>query len=159
MIIPFEELPIIRKKHFDETIVFTGGVFDIFHRGHVACLKGMQEHGDIRVVMIKSDQRVRTNKSSTRPIITEEDRAVVVDAMQGIDFVVISPEVGKQDAIIDKDYEAVFDALKPDIFYTTNEDWKKLEAVGGPHVVLQPRIDESELSSTTKIIEKIQSLK
>lgn len=71
-------------------IVFTNGVFDILHRGHVTLLNLASEQGDFLMVGVNSDTSVKTlNKGPERPINGERDRAMLIAALQCVDAVVI----------------------------------------------------------------------
>ena len=157
MIVRLEDLTGIREKYADKTIVLGSGVFDLLHVGHLKYLRQLQEHGDIVVVLIKSDERVNTHKGSDRPVISEKDRAQLVNAIEGVNYVFVPPHREVTDAKRDLMYEEVLGALKPDIFYSTNNTWKKLEGVSDAKVIIAERHDD-ELASTTAIIRKIRSL-
>jgi D-beta-D-heptose 7-phosphate kinase/D-beta-D-heptose 1-phosphate adenosyltransferase len=74
-------------------IVFTNGVFDILHRGHVTLLNHASEQGDFLIVGVNSDASVKTlNKGPERPINGELDRATLMAALQCVDAVVIFNE-------------------------------------------------------------------
>ena len=70
-------------------IVFTNGCFDIIHRGHVEYLTEAKACGDKLVTALNSDSSVRGLKGDPRPIQSQEDRAVILDALQSVDLVVI----------------------------------------------------------------------
>lgn len=71
-------------------VVFTNGVFDILHLGHVTYLEAARELGDVLVVGLNSDQSVRAlNKGPERPINPEEARAGVLKALRCVDEVII----------------------------------------------------------------------
>lgn len=71
-------------------IVFTNGVFDILHRGHVTLLNLASEQGDFLVVGVNSDVSVKTlGKGPERPINSQQDRAIVLAALQCVDAVII----------------------------------------------------------------------
>ena len=70
-------------------IVFTNGCFDILHRGHVEYLTEAKACGDKLVTALHSDTSVRGLKGEPRPIQSQEDRAVILDALQSVDLVVI----------------------------------------------------------------------
>jgi rfaE bifunctional protein nucleotidyltransferase chain/domain len=78
-------------KGFPRTknIVFTNGVFDILHTGHVELLQYARELGDKLVVAINSDTSVRTLKGPTRPVNSEVDRKTVLESMREVDEVII----------------------------------------------------------------------
>lgn len=74
-------------------IVFTNGVFDILHKGHVTLLNQASEFGDILVLGLNSDASVKMlNKGPERPINPEQDRALVLASLQCVDLVVIFSE-------------------------------------------------------------------
>jgi D-beta-D-heptose 7-phosphate kinase/D-beta-D-heptose 1-phosphate adenosyltransferase len=79
-----------RVKAKGQRIVFTNGVFDIVHRGHVTLLGLAADQGDFLIVGLNSDASVKTlNKGPERPVNKEQDRAIVLAAMQFVDAVVI----------------------------------------------------------------------
>ncbi|MBI5867986.1 MAG: adenylyltransferase/cytidyltransferase family protein [candidate division Zixibacteria bacterium] len=73
-------------------VVFTNGVFDIIHSGHVELLTKAKSWGDILVVGINSDLSTRRLKGASRPINSQRDRARVLAALKPVDFVCIFPE-------------------------------------------------------------------
>ncbi|SUZ58346.1 uncharacterized protein METZ01_LOCUS11200 [marine metagenome] len=83
------------KKQVDDwklsgqKIVFTNGCFDILHRGHVEYLTEAKACGDKLVTALNSDSSVRSLKGEARPIQSQEDRAVILDALESVDLVVI----------------------------------------------------------------------
>jgi len=72
-----------------QKIVFTNGCFDILHRGHVEYLTEAKACGDKLVIALNSDSSVRGLKGDPRPIQSQEDRAVILDALESVDLVVI----------------------------------------------------------------------
>ena len=75
-----------------KTVVFTNGCFDILHVGHVRYLQQARELGDVLVVGVNSDERVRRLKGDGRPLVAEDDRAEVIAAFGFVDYVCIFPE-------------------------------------------------------------------
>lgn len=74
-------------------LVFTNGVFDILHRGHVTYLARARALGASLVVAVNSDASVRSlGKGNDRPLNTEEDRAAVVAALECVTLVTIFPD-------------------------------------------------------------------
>ena len=73
-------------------LVFTNGVFDLLHPGHVDVLRGARQQGDALIVGINSDASVRRIKGPSRPIHRERDRMYVVAALQMVDAVVVFDE-------------------------------------------------------------------
>jgi len=86
-----EQLAVI-AAHFAEQgkrLVFTNGVFDLLHVGHVRYLQAARALGDALVVAVNGDASVRVLKGPTRPVNPEEDRAEVLAALACVDFVTI----------------------------------------------------------------------
>ncbi len=146
-----EELAIIlRKLQADgKKVVFTNGVFDIIHRGHVEYLGRAGELGDCLVVAINSDASVKRIKGNKRPIVSENDRAFVVAHLKSVDYVCVFGE--------DTPYDTIKE-LQPDVL-VKGADWKAQDVVGkdivearGGRVVTIKYLDGR---STTNIINKI----
>ncbi len=94
-------------KSSGKKIVFTNGVFDILHLGHVRYLQEARELGDVLVVGINDDSSVkRLNKGPERPIHDEQARAGVIDALRCVDAVII---------FSDDTPAALIEALHPDL--------------------------------------------
>ena len=135
-----------------KTIVFTNGVFDILHPGHVRYLRDARALGDYLIVGVNSDRSVRAlNKAPDRPINPEHERAEVLAALASVDKVVVFDE--------DTPHE-IISAIQPDIL-VKGADWGENAIVGrdvvearGGRVV---RIVLAEGYSTTKILERARS--
>lgn len=133
-------------------IVFTNGVFDIIHRGHVEYLSEAKNLGDVLIVGLNSDSSVKMIKGDKRPIVTEENRAYVLSNLKPVDYVVIFNE--------DTPYNSIKKIL-PDIL-VKGADWAEDNIVGSD-IVKQSggeikRITFVENNSSTNIIEKIIQL-
>jgi rfaE bifunctional protein nucleotidyltransferase chain/domain len=88
-----EAKEIVKQWHAkNKKVVFTNGCFDIIHRGHVEYLRESKELGDVLVLGLNSDTSVRRIKGKPRPYQNEHDRAVILDAMEMIDLVVMFDE-------------------------------------------------------------------
>lgn len=81
-----------RDRAQNLTIAFANGGFDLLHVGHIRYLEGARREADRLIVAINSDQSVRGLKGPTRPILSEGDRAELVDALRAVDYVVIFDE-------------------------------------------------------------------
>jgi D-beta-D-heptose 7-phosphate kinase / D-beta-D-heptose 1-phosphate adenosyltransferase len=79
-----------RDRH--ETVVFTNGCFDVLHIGHLRTLGHAKAQGDVLVVAINSDASARRLKGPHRPIVTQQERAEVLAALEDVDYVVIFDE-------------------------------------------------------------------
>ena len=136
-------------KKQNKKVVFTNGVFDILHVGHLTYLEEAKSFGDILVVGINSDSSVKVNKGDKRPINSEQDRAKMILGLKPVDYAVIFDE---------KTPECILDLLKPDI-HVKGGDYKKedlpetkiVEKNGGKIKILS-FVDNI---STTEIINKI----
>ncbi len=129
-------------------IVFTNGVFDILHPGHLRYLRAARGHGDILIVGLNSDASVRRNKGPNRPVNTEDERAEVLLALDCVDAV----------SIFDEETPAeIIRAVQPDVL-VKGADWPAdqivgrdtVEARGG--VVIREPVETGY--STSTIIEK-----
>jgi rfaE bifunctional protein nucleotidyltransferase chain/domain len=133
------------------TIVFTNGVFDLLHPGHVRYLQDARDLGDALIVGVNSDRSARGNKGPERPIVPETERAEVLGALACVDAVVIFD---------DPTPLAMITALQPDVL-VKGADWSEnaiigrdvVEARGGRviRMVIAPG------HSTSALIAKIQS--
>ena len=75
-------------------LVFTNGVFDVLHVGHVTLLEAARNEGDALLVAVNSDASVRRlGKGADRPVVSERERARLVAALQCVDVVVVFDEV------------------------------------------------------------------
>ena len=136
----------------DIKLVFTNGVFDVLHRGHVEYLYAARALGDALVVAINTDVSVRRLKGPERPINPDGDRALVLAGLGCVDYVTFFAEDTPQ---------RIISALLPDILvkggdYTpdTIVGRAEVEAAGGSVVVI-PFVPGR---STTEMIKKIRSL-
>ena len=77
------------ERQAGKTIVFTNGVFDILHAGHVQFLRQAKQLGDVLVVAVNSDSSTRRLKGRQRPIISERDRLALVAALDPVDYVLL----------------------------------------------------------------------
>ena len=132
-------------------LVFTNGVFDLLHPGHVRYLQEARGLGDALIVGINSDRSVRAIKGSARPLNPEHERAEVLLSLSCVDAVVVFDEDTPHSLIT---------TIQPDIL-VKGSDWDANEIVGrdvvearGGRVV---RIDLAEGYSTTELIRRVQS--
>ncbi len=151
MILSADEMRAERDRLHAEgkTLVFTNGCFDILHRGHVTYLAFARAQGDALCVGLNSDASVRRAKGPSRPVVGQEDRAIVLAALRSVDYVVVFDEDEPKDLIA---------KVLPDVL-VKGKDWAHyvsgrdiVEAHGG-RVVLA---DMVEGRSTTKILQKAQ---
>ncbi len=82
----------LRWKEEGKKVVFTNGVFDILHRGHVEYLANAKGQGDILIVGLNSDASVKRIKGELRPIVRQDDRAFVLAGLASVDAVCLFDE-------------------------------------------------------------------
>jgi len=79
-------------KAIGKKVVFTNGCFDILHAGHVDYLEKAKAKGDILIVGLNSDASISRLKDESRPIVDQHERALVLDGLRSIDYVVLFDE-------------------------------------------------------------------
>jgi len=145
-----ELISALRKEN--KKIVFTNGVFDIIHRGHVEYLSEAKSLGDVLVVGLNSDSSVKIIKGEKRPIVSEENRAYVLSNLKPVDYVVIFSEDNPLNLI---------KKIMPGIL-VKGADWQEDKIVGADVVKENggevKTIKFVENNSSTGIIEKIIQL-
>ena len=133
-----------------KTLVFTNGVFDLLHVGHVRYLAEARALGDVLLVALNSDRTVRELKGEGRPITNEDERAEILAALRQVDYVTIFDDISPR---------ALITQLLPDVLvkggdYNLDEihGREEVEAAGG-RVVSLPFIAGA---STSAIIERMK---
>lgn len=133
-------------------VVFTNGVFDILHPGHVRYLQQARALGDLLIIGLNSDASVRRNKGPERPINTEAERAEILEALECVDAVTVFDEETPAEIIR---------AIQPDVL-VKGADWAEDAIVGrdtvearGGRVV---RVPLERGFSTSEIIRRIRSV-
>ena len=141
-----------RLRAAGRTIVFTNGVFDLLHVGHLRYLQHARGLGDALIVGVNSDRSVRLIKGPDRPITSEAERAEVLAALTCVDAVVVFDEETPRDLIA---------AIQPDVL-VKGADWAENAIVGrdivearGGRVV---RVAIEPGHSTTNIVDRIRRL-
>ena len=132
-------------------VVFTNGVFDLLHPGHVRYLQEARRFGDLLIVGINSDRSVRTIKEPGRPLNREDERAEILLALECVDVAVV----------FDADTpHALIELLQPDVL-VKGADWGPAAIVGrdvvearGGRVV---RVALAEGCSTTTLIQRVRA--
>jgi D-beta-D-heptose 7-phosphate kinase/D-beta-D-heptose 1-phosphate adenosyltransferase len=132
-------------------IVFTNGCFDLLHVGHMHLLREARKLGDVLVVGLNSDSSIRNLKGEGRPIISEQDRAEAIAALDSVDYLVIFSE---------PDPLSLLQAIRPHVLVKGN-DYQPSEVVGadflasyGGEVRLVPL---RQGISTSRLVENIRS--
>lgn len=140
-----------RLRSVGKKLVFTNGVFDILHVGHVRYLEQARALGEALVVAINSDRTVRELKGAGRPLMNEDERAELLGAMRVVTYVTIFDDVSPR---------ALIGELLPDVLvkggdYALDEihGREEVEAAGG-RVISLPFV---EGVSTSTIIARIRN--
>ena len=144
------------REHLRATgarLVFTNGVFDLLHVGHVRYLAAARALGDALVVAINSDRSVRELKGPDRPLFDQAERAEILAALRAVDYVTVFDDVSPRTLIA---------TLLPDILakggdYQLDEihGREEVEAAGGK-VVSLPFVPGA---STTTLLERMKRSK
>lgn len=133
------------------SVVFTNGVFDLLHPGHVRYLQQARALGDALVVGVNSDRSVRANKGEGRPVNPEQERAEVLCALDCVDAVVVFDEDTPH---------AVISHIQPDVL-VKGADWGPDHIVGRDVVEARGgRVVRMALApghSTTELIRRVRA--
>ncbi len=139
-----------RLRAAGQKLVFTNGVFDILHVGHVRYLEQARTLGDVLLVAINSDAAVRELKGEGRPLMNQDERAEILAALRTVDYVTIFDDISPR---------ALIARLLPDVLvkggdYALDEihGREEVEAAGG-RVVSLPFVKGA---SSSRIIEKMK---
>ena len=139
-----------RLRAVGKTVVFTNGVFDLLHVGHLRYLQQARALGDALIVAVNSDRSVRANKGAGRPITPEAERVEILSALACVDGVVVFDEDTPHNIIT---------AVQPDVL-VKGADWAADAIVGrdvvearGGRVV---RVPIEAGHSTSALVEKIR---
>jgi rfaE bifunctional protein nucleotidyltransferase chain/domain len=135
------------------TVVFTNGVYDLLHPGHIRYLRQARALGDVLIVGVNSDRSVRANKGPSRPVTPQQERCEILLALDCVDAV----------AVFDEDTpHALITAVQPDVL-VKGADWAEDAIVGrdivearGGRVV---RLPVQAGHSTTAMIERARRLR
>ena len=149
-----ELVSIVRElQQAGRKVVFTNGCFDILHPGHTLYLQQARQLGDALVVALNSDESVRQLKGRDRPVFCQKDRALVLAALEPVDYIVVFDTVRAT---------PIIEAIRPDIYvkggdYTVEtldaEERTALEECG-TEIVILPKI---EGHSTTTVIQQVRN--
>ena len=141
-------LSLLRER--GKRLVFTNGCFDLLHAGHVRYLQAAREHGDALVLGLNADVSVKRLKGNSRPLVPENDRALVLSALESVSLVVV---------FVENTPDALIREVLPDVL-VKGGDYKAKEIVGydtvtqnGGRVEIIPFV---EGRSTTNLVNLIR---
>ncbi len=135
-----------------KVVVFTNGCFDLIHTGHVSYLQAARARGDALVVALNSDASVRSLKGPTRPILSEDERVMILSALESVTWVMVFEEQRVTDLLA---------ALKPTVWVkggdydldTLDQRERAAAEANGVRIEFLPLV---EGISTTGIVERIE---
>ncbi len=152
MIVSFSKLRKLRNRLKSKKIVLAGGIFDIYHDGHLKAFKEFKSKGDILVIAISSDTRVRQRKGWRRPIFSAPECLRLVDAIRYVDYCLIAPRPIKQKSVPTM---RIMERLRPDIFISPDKRWLNfrngIEKLG----IKMKIVPHKKINSTGRIIGRI----
>ena len=139
-----------RLRAAGNRLVFTNGVFDLLHVGHVRYLEQARALGDALLVAINSDRTVRELKGPARPVFDQAERAEILAALRFVDYVIVFDDISPRSLIAE---------LLPDVLVKGGDyqldrihGREEVEAAGGK-VISLPFV---EGASTTQVIERMK---
>jgi D-beta-D-heptose 7-phosphate kinase/D-beta-D-heptose 1-phosphate adenosyltransferase len=137
------------RRALGQRVAFTNGCFDVLHAGHVCYLQEARDQADLLVVGLNSDAGVRALKGPERPVNSVEARALVLAALEAVDYLVVFDELTPLELI---------QAIRPDVL-VKGADYRREEVVGvdyvesyGGRVYLAPL---REGYSTTRLLQRV----
>lgn len=146
---------VVKKlKNLGQRIVLVGGCFDILHQGHIKFLKKARAAGDILIIALESDEKVRQLKGEARPINSQHVRANILSNLPMVDYCIALPYLEK-----DLDYKVLVKTIGPDIIAVAKPDKllslkkKYADMVGGKVVEVMIRATNY---STTSIVQNLK---
>jgi len=132
------------RTHYDN-VIFTNGCFDILHSAHIKLLKFAKKKGSVLVVGLNTDESIKENKGSTRPINNLQERIEILKEFDFIDYII---------PFKDKTPYKILQQLKPEKI-VKGGDYKKEDVVGAEFVKEIVLFDYIEGKSSTNVIAKV----
>ena len=152
MITSLEALPkYLEARREGQTVVYTGGVFDMLHEGHLRLLRNARAQGDLTVVGVMADSRVSALKGSSRPVQPLCTRMAVLDELRTVDFVFGLPTEAPEYRNIG---HLVVSTLRPEVYLTGSPSYlqsQELFDTYGTRIVVAPTYAGT---STTEILNR-----
>jgi rfaE bifunctional protein nucleotidyltransferase chain/domain len=139
--------------HQNKKIVLVGGCFDLIHLGHLTFLQKAKQQGDILIVLLESDQKIRFLKGKNRPINSQLDRAKFLTHLKSVDIVVLLPPMKSN-----SDYQKIIEIIKPQFIAISQDDFHKTlktqeaKSVRAKLITVTPVVQNQ---STSSVIQKL----
>jgi rfaE bifunctional protein nucleotidyltransferase chain/domain len=142
---------VARERAAGRTIAFANGCFDILHVGHVRYLQAAAAEADRLIVAVNDDGSVERLKGAGRPILPAADRAELVGAVAGVDYVVL---------FADPNVERLLRQIRPDVHCKGTDH--TVDSVPERHVVIEyggrtAIVGDAKKHATTELIEKLRN--
>lgn len=150
-------------RTLNQRIVLTSGSFDLLHIGHAKYLEQAKSYGDILIVGVDSDDKVKKRKGPDRPVVPDEERTQILSHLRSVDIITVKPANEEKWALIK--------LVRPDTLIVTDETYsdeklKELMTLCGQVISLEPQATTSttaqirrlQIGWTGKIIEPIERL-
>jgi len=141
-ILTYDEIPETVAAYRDQgqRVVLTQGTYDLVHVGHGRYLQAAKAEGDILIVGVDSDEKVKKRKGETRPIVPEEERVEMLTYLSSVDHVVVKP--------LDASKWELIRLVRPDVLVATKatytpEQLSELAQICGRVQVLEPKATTS----------------
>ncbi len=137
-------------KNSGKSVLIKKGVFDIVHPGHIYAIDMFKKEADIVIILIQSDEFTKKKKGPNRPINNQEQRALVMDGLKGVDYTYLDKSNSREEYIDFLNY------LKPTILAMTSVDKEKTRAYLNSQWILKEFPDKKKAGfSTTEIINRV----
>lgn len=136
MILDYNDLDSLKEINKNNTIGLFKGTFDLMHHDHIKLINEIKKNCDLLIIEVKSDEDVKAKKGESRPIISQFERAYMVDNLKSVNFVIIADQKEKtkliSDLISEKEYSQkdiekilrdgyLIEKLNPDMIFTSTE--------------------------------------
>lgn len=152
-IIEVKEIEKLVKEIGNKKIVLVGGCFDIVHLGHIIFLEKAKLEGEILVVFLETDEKIKNSKGKNRPVNNQENRALFLTKLKMVDYVIKLPEMKN-----DEEYLKIISKIKPKVIAVSENDKnlakkiKQAKEVGAKLLKVTKLIPQQSTSRIIKII-------
>lgn len=130
-----------KLKKAGKKTVLAGGCFDVLHPGHIVFLEKAKREGDVLLVMLESDARVKSLKGANRPVHNQKERAGMLEALRSVDYIIMLPDMQSN-----SDYDRLITEIKPDVIAATAKD------AGNVHRKRSAGLSGAEFKVVTKMV-------